>query len=111
MSAIGGMAASLLDDALREAAMMRVPLALIALLSLALVDVTFAQEHIPSPYFVTYDHYMEEKGALEISTYPLLGRDPSINTFWSNLTEFEYGTRRWWTSELYLDWQHTRHEG
>jgi hypothetical protein len=40
-----------------------------------------------------------------------LGRDPDINTFWSNWTEFEYGARRWWTTTLYLDSQHTKHEG
>jgi len=70
-----------------------------------------AQEKAPAPYFVTYDHYLEDVGALEIETTPLLGRSDGINTFLSDLTEFEYGAKRWWTTELYIDWQHTRHEG
>src|SRR5215813_5387790 len=73
--------------------------------------VTFAQERLTRPYFVTYDHYLEEVDALEISTAFTTGRDSDINTFWANWTEFEYGARRWWTTALYLDSQHTRHEG
>src|SRR5262249_26792068 len=70
-----------------------------------------AQEKTPTPYFVVYDHYMEELDALEIGTSPVLGRAHGINTFLGVLTEFEYGARKWWTTELYIDWQHTRHEG
>jgi len=72
---------------------------------------SFAQEKLTRPYFVTYDHYLEEAGALEINTAFTTGRDHGINTFWANWTEFEYGARRWWTTALYLDSQHTRHEG
>jgi hypothetical protein len=71
----------------------------------------FAQERVGRPYFVTYDHYLEEPDALEIATSPVLGRAHDLNTFWSNWTEFEYGTRRWWTTSLYLDSQHTQHQG
>ncbi len=73
--------------------------------------IVFAQERKPNPYFVVYDHYMEELDALEIGMSPVLGRAPEINTFLGVLNEFEYGARSWWTTEFYLDWQHTRHEG
>jgi len=59
------------------------------------------------PYFVTYNCQMEERGDLEISTEPVFGRARAINSFLSNLTEFEYGAAAWWTSEFYLNWQHT----
>jgi hypothetical protein len=71
----------------------------------------FAQDRIHSPYFVTYDHYLEGVDELEIATTFVNGRDPAINNFVSNYTEFEYGARKWWTTELYIDWQHTNHEG
>jgi hypothetical protein len=70
-----------------------------------------AQERTPSPYFVVYDHYMEELGALEIRTDAVVGQSSGINGFVGNATQFEYGATRWWTPELYLDWQHTRHQG
>jgi len=70
-----------------------------------------AQVEHERPYFITYDHYMEERDALEIGVAPVLGRDESINTFWGIWTEFEYGATSWWTTEFYLDAQHTRHEG
>src|SRR5262245_47625138 len=50
---------------------------------------------------------MEEPGDLEITMEPLLGRGRDIRSFISLLTEFEYGTTRWWTTEFYIDWQHT----
>lgn len=62
------------------------------------------------PYFVTYDHHMEEPGSLEIATNPVIGRSPGINSFVGNWTEFEYGAKAWWTSEFYLDSQKTRHD-
>jgi hypothetical protein len=70
-----------------------------------------AQERIGERYFVAYDHYMEEPGALDIGVNPVLGRGPGVNTFLGGWTEFEYGARKWWTTEFYFDWQHTRDEG
>jgi hypothetical protein len=70
-----------------------------------------AQERTPTPYFVTYDHYLEEQDDLELSANGTIGRDDDINNFVGNFNEFEYGARRWWTTELYLDFQHTNHEG
>ena len=63
------------------------------------------------PYFITYDHHMEEPGNLEVATNPVVGRSPGLNSFIGNWTEFEYGTKAWWTSEFYVDSQHTRHDG
>jgi len=81
------------------------------LLALGLLSAdVFGQDRVDR-YFVTYDHYMEEPDTLEISWAPVLGRAGGINTFLGNLNEFEYGATKWWTSEFYLDWQHTRHEG
>src|SRR5262245_44325344 len=71
----------------------------------------FGQDRINTPYFITYDHYMEELDALEIGIVPVLGRAEGINNFIATWIEFEYGARRWWTTEVYLDWQHTSHEG
>lgn len=71
----------------------------------------YGQEAAPTPYFVAYDHYMEELNALDIETDAVHGRAADINSFLGGATQFEYGARRWWTSELYLDWQHTAHTG
>jgi hypothetical protein len=59
------------------------------------------------PYFVTYSHHMEEPGSLEIETKTAAGRPHAGNVFAGTSTEFEYGARAWWTSELYLDSQAT----
>lgn len=60
-----------------------------------------------SPYFVTYDHHMEEPGNLEIEFEPTTARPNGGNRFVSGLTEFEYGTTAWWTTEVYLEGQNT----
>lgn len=65
----------------------------------------------PVPYFITYDHYMEEVDALEIATSFVSGRSRGLNTFLGNWIEFEYGARKWWTTAFYVNWQHTQHEG
>lgn len=70
-----------------------------------------AQEEMPTPYFVPYDHYMEELDTLEIETDLVHGRAPDVNPFLGAATQLEYGARKWWTLEVYLDWQHTQHEG
>jgi hypothetical protein len=54
---------------------------------------------------------MEEVNALEIEQDVVRGSRSSFNTFLGGATQFEYGIRKWWTTELYLDWQHTQHEG
>jgi hypothetical protein len=82
-----------------------------ALLLFALPKQGFSQEQTEKPYFVTYTTQMEEVGSLDIEAETASGRPTGGNRFFGNLTELEYGIRSWWTAELYLDWQHTRHEG
>jgi len=60
-----------------------------------------------SPYFVTYDHYLEEPGSLEVEYYSTFGTQRAGNAFHSYWTEFEYGATAWWTTEVYLDGQTT----
>jgi hypothetical protein len=69
-----------------------------------------SQEKTPTPYFVPYDHYMEELDTLDIEVDSVKGLASDINTFVGTATQFEYGVRKWWTSELYLDMQTTQHE-
>ena len=59
------------------------------------------------PYFVTYDHHMEEPGNLEIELEPTTTRPSGGNRAYSGLMELEYGTTAWWTTELYLEGQST----
>jgi len=63
-----------------------------------------AQEN---PYFVVYNHYLEEPGNLEIEYFSTYGTQRSGNDFHAFWAEFEYGATAWWTTELYLDGQTT----
>ncbi|MGI9101529.1 MAG: hypothetical protein ACR2IF_03705 [Terriglobales bacterium] len=59
-----------------------------------------------SPYFVTYDHHLEEPGNLEISVGNTLGIPRAGQpTFSAPLMELEYGVKAWWTAEFYLEGQ------
>jgi hypothetical protein len=60
-----------------------------------------------SPYFVAYDHYLEEPGALELAINPMYASQRGGNDFLAGYMEIEYGATAWWTTELYLDGQHT----
>ena len=60
-----------------------------------------------SPYIVTYDHYLEEPGSLEVEYFSTFGTQRGGNDFLAFWTEFEYGTTAWWTTEFYLDGQTT----
>jgi hypothetical protein len=62
------------------------------------------------PYFITYDHQMEEPDSLEISFNPVFGAQGRGNDFLASWVEFEYGVKGWWTSEFYLDGQSTFHD-
>ena len=63
-----------------------------------------------SPYIVTYDHYLEEPGSLEVEYFSTFGTQRGGNDFHAFWTEFEYGATAWWTTELYLDGQTTFHD-
>ena len=74
---------------------------------LALAPVLSAGE---GPYFVTYSHYMEEPGNLEVAFTNTTARPAGGNRFVNSLAELEYGVKTWWTSELYLHGQTTAHD-
>ena len=61
-----------------------------------------AQEN---PYFVAYDHYLEEPGNLEIEYFSTFGTQRGGHDFHSYWMELEYGATAWWTTEFYLDGQ------
>src|SRR5215469_11379839 len=63
-----------------------------------------------SPYIVTYDHYLEEPGNLEVEYTSTFGTQRGGNDFHAYWMEFEYGAKAWWTTELYLDGQTTFHD-
>ncbi len=63
-----------------------------------------------APYFVTYDHQMEEPGSLEVSLNSGFGTQRGGDAFFPVWVEFEYGVKGWWTTELYLDGQTTAHD-
>ena len=69
----------------------------------------FAQERA---YFVTYDHYLEERGNLEVAVATTTGfpkdGDSAYTAPW---LELEYGITGWWTAELYLESVTTRRDG
>lgn len=62
------------------------------------------------PYFVAYDQHMEEPGNLEVEFEPTTAKPQGGDRFLSGLTELEYGTTAWWTTEFYLEGQTTQNE-
>lgn len=73
---------------------------------LVFISCAFGQEG----YFITYSHQMEEPGNLEVGVKSVTASPQDGNAFLANAWEFEYGVKTWWTSELYLDSQHTANE-
>lgn len=72
-----------------------------------LIAASAAALRAEKPYFLTYDHQLEEPGELEISLNPVIGVSRSSSPFVSSTTELEYGVKGWWTTEFYLDGQST----
>jgi hypothetical protein len=77
-------------------------LSIVALVALA--PLAQGQE---SPYIVTYDHYLEEPGSLEVEYFSTFGTQRGGNDFHAYWLELEYGATAWWTTEVYLDGQTT----
>ncbi|HEY2857589.1 MAG TPA: hypothetical protein VGJ21_04185 [Terracidiphilus sp.] len=77
---------------------------LVTALAAGLIAAAAAQE---KPYFVTYSHDLEEPGNLEIETKTALAKPQDGYRYGATASEFEYGVKAWWTSELYLDGQTT----
>ena len=63
------------------------------------------------PYFVTYDHHMEEPRAIEFAYSPSIGFPKDAGKFYSGLFEVGYGLKSWWTTEVYLAHQYTWGQG
>ena len=64
-----------------------------------------------SPYFVTYNHHMEEPGNLDIEVSSTTDVPRSRQRFYfAPWTELEYGVTARWTAELYLEGQSTWHD-
>jgi hypothetical protein len=64
------------------------------------------------PYFVTYDHYLEEPGNLEIAVATTTGVPKNGNAVYTApWIELEYGVTGWWTAELYLEGVTTTRDG
>ena len=59
------------------------------------------------PYIVTYDHYLEEPGNLDIEYFSTFGTQARGNDFHAFWVEVEYGATAWWTTEFYLEGQTT----
>jgi len=78
-------------------------------LALANAPTAFAQERA---YFVTYDHYLEEPGNLEIAVANTIGMPKGDHgAYWAPWLELEYGFTGWWTAEFYLEGVTTRRDG
>jgi hypothetical protein len=77
------------------------------LLALSLLFLAVPAQSQESPYFVTYDHYLEEPGSLELEYSSTFGTQRGGNDFHAFWGEFEYGATAWWTTEFYLDAQTT----
>ncbi len=79
----------------------------VLLLAAFLFTATLARAQ-EAPYFVTYDHHLEEPGNLEIETSSTTGIPRSgQQLFFAPYAEIEYGVTGRWTSELYLEGQAT----
>ncbi len=75
------------------------------LFTLSTVVCSMAQE---SPYFVTYNHHMEEPGNLDIEVSSTTNVPRSGQKYYfAPCIEFEYGVTARWTTELYLEGQST----
>jgi hypothetical protein len=80
---------------------------LVALLLFALTLPAAAQHR---PYFVTYNHEMEERGNLELNLFNVIASPRLGNKFGAYQAEIEYGAAGWWSTALYLDAQTTANE-
>jgi hypothetical protein len=80
---------------------------LVAVFSFLLAPQLFPQQN---PYFVTYDHRMEEQANLELSTQSTDGIPKQDSPgYLGQLFELEYGVAPRWSSALYLESAHRLH--
>src|SRR5260370_4834059 len=76
----------------------------VSVLSVFFPPPAHAQER---PYFVAYDHYLEEPGNLEIEYFSTFGTQRAGNNFHAFWTELEYGATAWSPTQFYLAGQTT----
>lgn len=88
----------------RTAGHLRLLLCFLGLVIVTLSRPVRAQEN---PYIVTYDHYLEEPGSLEVEYFSTFGTQRGGNDFHAFWVEFEYGATAFWSTELYLEGQTT----
>jgi hypothetical protein len=62
-------------------------------------------------YFVTYDHYLEESGNLEVALASTTGFPKEGRGYSAPWLELEYGFTAWWTAELYVEGVTTQQDG
>jgi len=80
--------------------------------AVAALTMAAASAHAQEPaYFVTYDHYLEEPGNLEIAIASTTGFPREGRGYTAPWLELEYGVRGWWTTELYVEGVITRDDG
>jgi hypothetical protein len=80
---------------------------LLAAFCLATLFLTSPARTQENPYFVAYDHNLEEPGSMEMETFSTFGTQRKGNNFVSYWMEYEYGATAWWTTEFYVDAQST----
>ena len=78
---------------------------ILAAIALALATIALPARAQESAYFVTYDHYLEEPGSLEVEYFSTFGTQRGGNDFHAFWAELEYGATAWWTTEVYFDGQ------
>ncbi len=83
---------------------MRIPAVLLIVMAMFCSLAASSQE---APYFVTYDHHLEEPGNLEIAASSTAAPTRSGRSYFAPYLELEYGVKAWWTSELYFEGQST----
>src|SRR2546427_12583844 len=80
----------------------------IGILSLLTLSIALPGSAQESPYFVTYNHHMEEPGNLDIEVSATTDVPRTGQKFYfAPYAAFEYGVTARWTTELYLEVQST----
>lgn len=83
----------------------------VALIALLFVVPLTARAQEP-PYFVTYNHYLEEPGNFEVAIMSTSGLPKAQHAgYTAPWLELEYGMTGWWTTELYLEGVTTNGDG
>lgn len=86
--------------------------AVFILTSLAIAGAATPARAQERAYFVTYDHYLEEPGNVEVGLALTTGIPKGNHSVYhAPWVELEYGVSGWWTTELYLEGVTTTRDG